>query len=233
MSAAAFPDALAPTPALLPDPSGPCPGIRPGARMNEPAGCTYNFVFTDDAGKLYIGTAGHCVDGIGQRASAAGVGEFGTVAYAIATDVGTDFAIIAIDQDKYDQVTPAMCHWGGPTRADPDAVTLGTGTKHYGHGLVLGQNDATRARQGALIVWEKAYWRATNAVTGGDSGSPMLLHDGSAVGVVTHLSASFSYPDHPESAATTSSGTRLTHGLQLAEAATGIRLTLLTAPLAR
>ncbi len=223
---------VATPPLPLPQPSGACPGIRPGARMDAPSGCTYNFVFQDAASKLYIGTAGHCVSAAGDRVSAAGIGEFGTVRYAIAQDVGTDFALIEIDADKYAQVTPAMCHWGGPTAADDGAAPLGTGTKQYGHGVVLGQNDATRARQGELIVWESAYWRATHPVTGGDSGSPMMLADGRAAGVVTHLSFSFSYPDHPESAASTSSGTRLQRAIALAEGATGLDLTLLTAPLA-
>ncbi|MGH2830132.1 MAG: hypothetical protein ACRDJM_06585 [Actinomycetota bacterium] len=56
---------LAATEPLL---SGPCPGIRPGARMTWPAGCTMNFVFRGStANDVYIGTAAHCVGYVGSR----------------------------------------------------------------------------------------------------------------------------------------------------------------------
>src|SRR5687767_10229405 len=63
----------------LPDPlpfgaAVPCPGIRPGAGVyiDDEAFCTLNFVFRgtsyDEEGRpvdegLFIGTAGHCVNG--------------------------------------------------------------------------------------------------------------------------------------------------------------------------
>lgn len=41
-------------------------GIRPGSWMISPYGCTMNFVFRS-SGTYGIGTAGHCVDRIGQH----------------------------------------------------------------------------------------------------------------------------------------------------------------------
>src|SRR5439155_431185 len=52
----------APTDAPLPSEVG----IRPGAWMISPYGCTMNFVFTRN-GAFAIGTAGHCVDNLSQH----------------------------------------------------------------------------------------------------------------------------------------------------------------------
>jgi hypothetical protein len=41
-----------------------CPGVRPGAIVNSDVGqCTFNAAFSGSDGRLYIGTAGHCILG--------------------------------------------------------------------------------------------------------------------------------------------------------------------------
>lgn len=218
-------------PFLLPGNGGPCPGIRPGAQMTSPSGCTFNFVFTDAEARLYIGTAGHCVNGVGERVEGAGLGAFGTVVFALNEGVGNDFALIAIDADKYAQVTPAMCHWGGPTSGEPASPALGDALKQYGHGIALGQLQETRPREGALTLWRETSWRALAPITNGDSGSPIMFATGEAMGVVTHLATEFSSGE-PLTAAANASGTRFARAVALAEAGTGLDLTLVTAPLA-
>lgn len=210
---------------------GPCAGIRPGAQMTSPAGCTFNFVFADAASRLYIGTAGHCVNGVGDRVEGAGLGAFGTVVFQLNDGVGNDFALIAIDAAKYGSVTPAMCHWGGPTSGEPAAPALGDALKQYGHGIALGQLQETRPREGTLTLWRENSWRALAPITNGDSGSPLLFATGEAAGVVTHLSTEFSSGE-PLTVLANASGTRFARAVALAEAGTGLDLTLLTAPLA-
>ncbi len=57
---------VAPAGAVGPDvPLSGYVGIRPGSEMIFPYGCTMNFIF-GSPGRYSIGTAGHCVDKVGQ-----------------------------------------------------------------------------------------------------------------------------------------------------------------------
>lgn len=168
--------------------------VRPGGRWAS-RWCTFNFVFSDAAGNLYIGTAGHCATGIGQRADTFETGEFGTVVYRTfhAGPPSTrDFALIQIDADKHDLVDPSVSFWGGPTGV-ATSPAVGSGTVSYGWGRYLWHTEATRPRAGLLkevrsgAVWGEwdGWYVATNATQGGDSGSGVMTSDGAALGVVT------------------------------------------------
>jgi hypothetical protein len=131
--------------------------IRPGVQIQMEGGapdgnggfCTTNFVFTDDAGEVYIGTAAHCA------ATATGLSVrlqsdpdfltrtpgpiIGTVHYSaywyenITAEPcfvvhycpqgdgnhDNDFALIRINEEYRDKVHPAVLHFGGPTGLAP------------------------------------------------------------------------------------------------------------------
>lgn len=206
--------------AFQPIPLSPCAQeIRPGARMNSPVGCTYNFVYTDQFGRYYIGTAGHCgVPTTGIRVSAAGIGTFGTVVFTTGSGgVGNDFALIRVDTDKEHLVNPEMCHWGGPDRP---ATAASVYLHHYGHGIGYGLTEQTRARTGSLGAMGSTSFQFTGAAIFGDSGSGAVTSSGAALGTITHIGAGTGNVF----------GTRGTHGIALAESATGLQFNLETAP---
>lgn len=86
-----------------------------------------NFVFEDAQARRYIGTAGHCFDGVGQRAEAEPepgslltmldpLFEFGSAVHVEFSEdePSIDFALIEIDSDQHENVNPAVRSWGGP-----------------------------------------------------------------------------------------------------------------------
>lgn len=180
--------------------------IQPGASMHW---CTLNWVVKDEAGALYIGTAGHCA-AKGWRISALGVGEFGTVVYSINAGVGNDYALIRIDPSRYHLVDPTLCHWGGPTgealwspgvnvrEALGTPAWLGGGLKgvgvaaeplavlQYGWGVGTNDHEATRARVGASVATTGPGLVLHGNYNPGDSGSPAMFANGHVAGVITH-----------------------------------------------
>src|SRR3954451_21281461 len=124
-----------------------CPGIDPNSPTPAtsvvsavtcevfPYGCTANFVYTNGS-QYYIGTAGHCVDKVGQdvymQVNTPGVGasiaDIGTVSKFVNGGVGNDYSVIAIAPGF--TVDPKLPQ-GGPqgiyTGCGPAVVT------HYGH----------------------------------------------------------------------------------------------------
>lgn len=230
--------AALPAHAMGDPPLAPCPGIRPGgALVVHPLGkgvdmayCSMAFIVTDGE-DLYVATAGHCVDpaaGHGPRFSAHGVpGEFGTLAYrwCEGTDargegcgVGSDFALIRVDEDKRQHVSAAMCHWGAPTGGlfrgwDSELRAV----QHFGWGVVVGDasanvatvgNPATQAREGLGVDFsDPGYAVLVTPATVGDSGSGVLVvpfdpeerapltpdERPQALGVLTHVSGGVVY----------------------------------------
>lgn len=161
-----------------------CTGaLRPGARMSG-TGCTFNFVFDDAQGNLYIGTAGHCTSGVGQRVGAEGVGIFGTVVYDRNSGVN-DFSLIRIDANKHDRVNPTLCTWGGPVGADPGGALPRDVFLEYGWGFATQFVPETRAR---VLGEANSYpthitWNGVGS--GGDSGAPIVNQAGYAMGIHT------------------------------------------------
>lgn len=158
--------------------------IRPGARMTAPNGCTLNFIF-EQGSDLFVGTAGHCVSGTGQRVGANGVGLFGTVVYH-RFDGTLDFALIRIDADKHASVDPRMCTWGGPTGVGTPGGTLTTEPLlEYGWGVATQFTPQTRSRVHDEFLSSSDVLRWNGVGSGGDSGAPVLSASGLAVGIHT------------------------------------------------
>ncbi len=166
-------------------------GIRPGAWIIAPAGCTTNFVFGRPR-NYFIGTAGHCAR-VGQQVTlvaAPGVlMNIGRTVKSVNRGIGNDFALIDVRPRMEKYVNPSMTYFGGPTRAG--VPRMRDVVEHAGHGLVIGTGGTPRA---GVVVYRgpgvrgrgRAYaW--VGAASPGDSGSAVRKANGVAVGNLTHL----------------------------------------------
>jgi hypothetical protein len=185
--AAAGTPVAAPTDAPLPSEIG----IRPGAWMISPAGCTVNFIFAK-SGSFAIGTAGHCVDQIGEEvvlltlAPNSGNPVLVSVGSVIArhdNGIGDDFALVSIRPELDPWVSATTAVIGGPCGAyggsGPETVA------HYGHGLAIGAGGTPRL--GLALTWKADAFGWDGAAIFGDSGSPVRVTDLKAAGDLTHL----------------------------------------------
>lgn len=208
------------------------------------ASCTINFLWAGTDGATYFGTAGHCAAAVGFGLSVRGVPVTAAqVVFTITEGVGRDFALARVLPGAQAYVEPSMCFWGGPTglydrqaTIDPPGQVGGLGTDvepfpihHYGFGVGYGSQPWTRARTawGALA----GPWDITLVTTAanGDSGSPVILATGEALGHITHgVPGALGW-----SAGPLIRGMRTSAAVELAEEALGVQLTLLTAPLNR
>jgi hypothetical protein len=187
------PDAISATP------------IQPGASITMSTAdsvgwCTLNWIYDGKGkrkGKVYAGTAAHCVAAVGQRISLAtmSLGEpvlsFGKVAY-IAKDL--DYALIEVDRSRRGLVNPAL-------RGHPDipkgvstrkTAAIGDQMQFSGHGLVFDLTEVTQqSRFGFLAYNDGTQQYVYGPVTQGDSGGPVAdVTDGNkAFGIVNTLSA--------------------------------------------
>lgn len=175
-------------------PQAPLPsevGIRPGAWMIEPHGCTMNFIFKK-ASAFAIGTAGHCTNRIGQEVVLLTVApggsnpvlvEVGTVLARQNGGIGNDFALVSIRPQLHAWVDPTTAVIGGPCGAysgsGPETVA------HYGHGLVIGTGGTPRAGVAFKFTANAFGW--VGAGIFGDSGSPVRVTNLAAAGNLTHL----------------------------------------------
>ena len=164
-------------------------GIRPGAWIIAPAGCTTNFVF-GSASNYYIGTAGHCTsvgDEVTLIAAPGVLMNIGTTVKSVNQGIGNDFALIDVRPEMEQYVNPSMAYFGGPTAAG--SPQSGDVVEHAGHGLVIGTGGTPRA---GVVVYrgpgeggDAFAW--AGAASPGDSGSAVRLANGQAAGDLTHL----------------------------------------------
>ena len=165
-------------------------GIRPGAWIIFPAGCTTNFVF---GGGTSIGTAGHCTsvgDEVTLIAAPGVLMNIGTTSLSVDNGIGNDFALIDIYPEMLQYVNPSMSYFAGPTgAADP---AFGDVVLHSGHGLVIGTGGTPRA--GVVTYTGPGDTNDPNDAYGwdgaamlGDSGSAVRNATGAAAGNLTHL----------------------------------------------
>jgi len=228
----------------LPFANTECPGARPGAgyyvTLSRTYRCSLAFMFRGSDGKRYFATAGHCLLDDGdpeERVWAPGTGPavrdmegrpFGKGRFA-RLDSQYDIGIIEIDEATTSPVSPQVCHFGGPTalaeRAplDPPEVV-----HHYGFGKDY--KDVLRARTGTVADHLPAnYLRVQSNVNGGDSGSSLIADDGAALGILVR---GISVGEGTQrTGAAYAEASRLDTHLPLAEAALGLQLELVTAPL--
>lgn len=196
--------------AAIPDvPASGYVGIRPGSEMIAPYGCTMNFVF-QSGGTYAIGTAGHCVDSVGQEVTLLTVApgganpvivNVGSVISRAENGIGDDFALVSIRPELQSWVFPTIAQVGGPCGVyggdgltDVPVPTIVNGQEpsvepetvaHYGHGAGVGTGGT--ARTGVSLYWDATayYWDSASAP--GDSGSPVRVTNLAAAGNLTHL----------------------------------------------
>ena len=183
---------VAPPPATAADP------LQPGARIGTTIGsCTANFVYDgagDFAGKVYLGTAAHCVSKVGDPVrDGAGV-TFGKVAFIGPWDrTANDFAFIEVAAAHVDRVSPAMKgHPQFPTGVAVDAeTTTGDLVQFSGYGVGWSWTETTREeRVGVLMLDDDDVQRVHGSVTWGDSGGPVVhIPSGKALGIATEICA--------------------------------------------
>lgn len=161
--------------------------LQPGAQVETDVGiCTLNFVFKD-AQSTYLGTAGHCAEGTGDRVATDGVGRWGTI--VLDMDGATDFALIKVDAARVPLVRADVRNWGGPTGvASPADAAAGDVLALYGYGVASDVRDETRAKQGILLSYTADQYAADTWAVFGDSGGPILdKATGKAVGIVSQF----------------------------------------------
>ena len=212
--------------------------IQPGAPLTDPTQfpdhaipysfhrCTMGFILADRRKVLYMVTAGHCVTAKGARTHTEMGQAFGTVVFRMQS--GTDdMALVKIDRARYNQVSPSVRDWGGPTGvATPATVKKNDQLKFSGFSFVLGDIALTRARTGVLVKQDAVHYMADTSASEGDSGAPFIdSRTGQAVGIVRD----FGLTDNPP---VTDDGPTLQRILTLLTKA-GFRLHLVTAPLIR
>ena len=162
----------APTDAPLPSEVG----IRPGAWMVSPYGCTMNFVFRK-SGARGIGTAGHCTDKTGQHVIlltlAPGNGnpvlvDIGTVVARQDGGIGNDFALVSIYPALWSWISPTTAAVGGPCGA------------YTGSGLVAVSNPVNGIqipfvkgfRIGPTTFGPESVWHYGHGLAIGTGGTP-------------------------------------------------------------
>jgi hypothetical protein len=188
-------------PASAVDPEKPAFGplsspIRPGSSLG--GYCTFNYIFYElvyatpenpsPVPDVFIGTAGHCTDEVGERVTLEGLGEIGSVAFD--SDVAgkdVDFSLIQLDAERVGQANPQMRGFEGPTGvATPSTLEVGDRVDVYGYGIGVSEFEETRGRFGLLTDWTNDEYVADMPAVNGDSGAP-LLHDesGLALGIIS------------------------------------------------
>lgn len=212
--------------------------IQPGAFVATPVGgCTMNFIFQDKKGKLYVGTAGHCFEKVGDRARAEPnpgsalstldrLFDFGSAVFIEFDEdnPSIDFALIRIDRDHYNKVNPAMRFWGGPTGVTSAPETrAGDLLLAYGYGLGFDVTPVTRPRTRVLVDDDATHYTSQSASMFGDSGSPITHR---ATGKALGIDSRFNLVDVPP---TTDAGPTVEHILRRLTAV-GWRLRIVTAP---
>lgn len=206
--------------------------------------CTVDFIFSSlDNRTLYAGLSSHCVTGMSLRDEIP-LAEGDVLAVLAYCSYGTidgteectdntqdddardwnDFALLRIPDGDRAKVHPAMLKYGGPTGVSPPlqpgdrVLTYGnTDLRDTGRPLP----DPLDGREG--IVTARSEWITEVALAGpgipGDSGSPVLAADGSAVGVMKYLGPG------------TNGVTNLDAALAYLHASTDLRVELKTWPL--
>ncbi len=182
--------------------------IRPG--MAAP-GCTFDWAFVDPvAGAYFIGLAAHCTsnpdannveDGTGTRTGGAGFTKstaWGTIVFdsdnaTLQTDLDieerVDFSLIRLDEGVNLRTHPQMMGFPAPVGFIACEETVeGDAIGWHGYGMVFGEAEPTRTRQGALAFCDGRDYGAYTAAIWGDSGSAVVhVATMKALGIVSRL----------------------------------------------
>ena len=177
--------------------------IQPGvAIVADGSYCTLNWIYDGQgaqAGKVYGGTAAHCVSSVGQQVSLADgalgaeIERIGQVAFlGNADEPGRDYAFIEIDAEDLGQVSAALKgHPQIPTGVSTNAAK-GDLIQFSGYGVGFSLTQPTReARVGVLNFTDGVEHLVLGPVISGDSGGPVAnVTDGNtAFGIVNTVGA--------------------------------------------
>jgi hypothetical protein len=164
--------------------------IQPGDPIvdGDSVDCTLGFVFEgvgEDAGRLFLSTVAHCVEGEGVVISTENAPDFGTVVYHGNPDeVARDIALVEVDADLHERVdTQVRGHSGAPIGvANDEATELGETVQTYGWGVGFRASDETRGeRLGLLMDHNETRAQLLAPISFGDSGGPWIVDDGRAL----------------------------------------------------
>lgn len=172
--------------------------IQPGDRsVSGGAGCTLNFVFDGVgalAGKVYMGTAAHCVHFVGESVSSWPYEDFGTVAIiGNAGAAATDWAFIEVKPEFHRFVKAAVKgHPDHPTGiAVANETFAGDLLQFSGYGTGFGETAPTQEKRvGVLTAYERDRVLVVGPVIYGDSGGPIVhIPTGKAISLQSRLCA--------------------------------------------
>lgn len=165
--------------------------IQPGIEIATPiGGCTANFVF-DGGGKVYLGTAAHCVEKIGDDISTNNI-VWGDVAHIGNADTSQDdYAFIEVRSAYVSSVKAAVKgHPSMPTGVTKASATSAGDTIQFsGYGLGFGLTPPTQEQRVGIVVNDNAdIYEVLGPVIFGDSGGPLAhIPSKGAYGIVSRL----------------------------------------------
>jgi hypothetical protein len=166
--------------------------IQPGSyHETDVGGCTLNFVY-DGAGGPYMGTAAHCVEGLGDDVRDENGAVFGDVAAIGDQDAtATDWALIRVRPEFVSHVNPRVKgHPQYPTGVTTAAETnVGDQIQLSGYGVGFDPTPPTREqRRGSLTYDDAETHEVLATLIFGDSGGPLVhIATGKALGIVSRL----------------------------------------------
>ncbi len=177
-------------------PAGAATTIQPGTEISTSVGgCTLNFIYDGtgaQAGKVFGGTAAHCVSSIGQSVQLGSGETFGKVAL-IGDENSTpdDYAFIEVLPAFVSSVSPAMK--GNPSYptgvATAAETAVGDVVQLSGYGVGFGLTQPTQERRVGLVASDDdSVHRVVAPLIFGDSGGPLVhVKSGKAYGIVSRL----------------------------------------------
>ena len=188
--------AVAATALVVPDAARASEPLQPGAYVETTVGsCTLNFVYDgagNNAGKVYIGTAAHCVENVGDPVWDLAGTHFGTVAFIGNAELNPhDYAFIEVAASHVGRVSPAVK--GHPTY--PVGYTTHTETQAgdliqlSGYGVPFGVSRPTQEERLATLVYdEQSHFGVAGVLSWGDSGGPLVhIPTGKALGIESRV----------------------------------------------
>lgn len=170
--------------------------IQPGDEISTSVGgCTLNFIYDGTgtlAGKVYGGTAAHCVSSVGQDVQLGSGETFGDVALIGDEDsTVADYAFIEVRPAFVPRVSAAMKgHPAYPTGvATASETSVGDTIQLSGYGLGFGLTGPTQERRVGVVTYDDAEEHEVLApLIFGDSGGPLVhIETGKAYGIVSRL----------------------------------------------
>ena len=170
--------------------------LQPGDYMVAGnSACTMNFVYdgTDSlAGKVYIGTAAHCVTSVGQDVRDINGTTWGDVAIiGDANSNGRDYAFIEVRAAHVSRLRAAVKGYPAyPTGFTTFSDTLlGDRVQISGYGIGFDLVAATQEKRQGVLTDDNTYvYELVGPITFGDSGGPLVhVKTGKALGIVSRL----------------------------------------------